>query len=43
MNNLQKTGGVAALIDAATFIVGIALALSVLTPTPWGTSIPARP
>ena len=36
MNNLQKTGGVAALIDAATFIVGIALALSVLTPYAMG-------
>ena len=32
MSNTQKTGGVAALINAATFIVGIALALSVLAP-----------
>ena len=32
MNVLQKMGGVAALIEAATFVVGIALAFTILAP-----------
>jgi hypothetical protein len=32
MNDLQKTGGIAALIMAATFVVGFAVFLTVLTP-----------
>jgi hypothetical protein len=32
MNNLQKMGGVAALIEAATFVVGLGLAVTLLAP-----------
>ncbi len=33
MNNLQKMGGVAALVEAATYLVGIVVAFTVLAPT----------
>jgi hypothetical protein len=42
MNNLQKMGGVAALIDAATFIVGIALAFTLLAPYQTGDLDPVQ-
>jgi hypothetical protein len=32
MNDLQKMGGVAALIEAATYVVGIGLLLTLLAP-----------
>jgi len=32
MNDFQKVGGIAALIDAATYVVGFALALTLLAP-----------
>ena len=37
MNNLQKMGGVAALILAATFVVGLGLFFTLLAPTGYGT------
>jgi hypothetical protein len=42
MNNFQKTGGVAALIDAATFLVGIALAFTILAPYATGALDPEQ-
>jgi hypothetical protein len=33
MNNLQKMGGVAALVEAATYLVGIVIAFTILAPT----------
>lgn len=33
MNNLQKIGGVAALVEAATYLVGIVIAFTILAPT----------
>lgn len=33
MNNLQKWGGIAALVEAATYLVGIAIAFTILRPT----------
>jgi hypothetical protein len=40
MNDLQKMGGVAALIDAATFVVGFGLFFTLLAPTGIGTPDP---
>ncbi len=42
MNDLQKMGGVAALIEAATFVVGIALALTILAPYATGNLDPGQ-
>jgi hypothetical protein len=36
MNNLQKIGGVAALIEAATFVVGFGLFSTILAPAIFG-------
>lgn len=36
MNNLQKMGAISALIDAATFLVGIVLAFTILAPLATG-------
>lgn len=42
MSNLQKIGGVAALIAAATFVVGFALFFTVLAPLSTGTLDPTQ-
>ena len=42
MNDLQKMGGVAALIEAATFVVGIALAFTILAPYATGDLDPGQ-
>ena len=42
MNDLQKVGGVAALIEAATFVVGIALAFTILAPYATGDLDPGQ-
>ena len=38
MNDLQKMGGVAALIEAATFVVGFALFFTLLAPSVYGST-----
>ena len=42
MNDLRRMGGVAALIEAATFVVGIALAFTILAPYATGDLDPAQ-
>ena len=42
MNNFQKMGGVSAMIEAATFVVGIGLAVSLLAPYQMGDLDPAQ-
>lgn len=42
MNNLQKIGGIAALIEAGTFIIGFALFFTVLDAAGYGAGSPAQ-
>ena len=42
MNDLRRMGGVAALIEAATFVVGIALAFTILAPYATGALDPGQ-